>query len=169
MQVDAILGDWAIPVAVAVIALIGTLAATFLTHRRWKVERRSTYAEERRQVYRNIWDLAEGLNLQYRTGELSEETYRPALTALNAAMLKASPHLDEADRVLIRDYVQAVEDFLLLIARSGEDEARASVSLTGNVPADVASRLIALGTAQQRALDLRGRVVTRMRTIFEDV
>jgi hypothetical protein len=159
-------------VVAAVVALIGVLAGLAVGLRRWQGERRDArtadFAKDRRAAYQNLWSNVEGLSIALRTERLTRDELDGRVRELNAGLLKSGLFIDEPDRESAASYVEAVKRFHALVSSSNDPEAQRSFSLTDAIPAEVIQRARDLGVAQERARDLRGRLVQRLRVVLND-
>jgi hypothetical protein len=159
-----------VPIAVALIAFIGTVIGLYVAFRKSQRDRDSErfgqYEKDRQGVYRDLWDRVEQFNVKVRVEKVEASELSGHLQALNAFMLHSGIYLDDDDRRLVNQYVEAVYDFQKVVRESGIEEAEVPLGKTQEIPLRIVEAYRAIGKAQDEALRLRSQVVKKIKSVL---
>lgn len=150
----------------ALVILIGTTVVYLQWNRRQATPTNSEFEEIRRVIYKEIWERAENLSIQIRleqvlTGELSNEVKK-----LNVFMLKNGVYLDSDTKLLVNQYVKAVDEFQRVIKSSDNEDAKVAFGETEEIPESVLIAVRDIRVAQENALSLRTKLVGKIQIIL---
>lgn len=150
----------------ALVILIGTTVVYLQWNRRQATPTNSEFEEIRRVIYKEIWERAENLSIQIRleqvlTGELSNEVKK-----LNVFMLKNGVYLDSDTKLLVNQYVKAVDEFQRVIKSSDNEDAKVAFGETEEIPESVLIAARDIRVAQENALSLRTKLVGKIQLIL---
>jgi hypothetical protein len=159
-----------VPIIVAIIALIGTVIGIYIGFRKSQQDRDSgrfgQYEKDRQGVYRDLWDRVEQFNIKARIELVEANELSAHLQSLNAFMLRSGIYLDDADRNLVNQYVEAAYNFQKVVRESGLDEAEVPLGKTQAIPYEIIQAHIVIGKAQNEALKLRSQVIEKVRRVL---
>ena len=110
-----------------------TLTVAGLGYRQWKKGARSgAYLADREAAYKSVWQALEDLHLYVRTNAFEAEAFDRLVRAANAQMIRSGLHLDEADQVAARRYMESLKQLGTLLATLPSDSLfHQEVSSTG--------------------------------------
>lgn len=153
----------------ALIALIGTIIAIMVGYRQWKhqqdASRYGSFATEKQTAYKTLWEKLEEVHITLRTEEVSRSDFKRLVLGVNTFILKNSLYLEEQDRDLSNQYLQAVRKLKEAIASSQNERAEEAMETSAAIAKDV------IETAQQvkasvNEVDLiRNSIIERFRKI----
>src|ERR1700681_242669 len=145
-----------VPISVAIIALLGTVIGIYVGFRKSQEDRDSgrfgQYEKDRQGVYRDLWDRVEQFNVRVKVERVEATELSAYLQSLNAFMLRSGIYLDDDDRRLVNQYVEAVYDFHKVVRDSGIQEAEVPLGQTQQIPLEVVKAYRTIGKAQEEAL-----------------
>ena len=161
--------EYVVPIAVALIGLVGTIAGLWVGYRRWLEDKRVAASKGfyagRQEAYQQLWDRVEGLNVDARIEALPTEDYSKRIAEINAFMLRSSLYIDDPDRQLVNSYIQAAHRFHEVV-RSGEVDADINLGDTAIIPEAVLQQCKALRESQKSALTLRETLLKKIRSVL---
>ena len=160
-----------VPIAVALLGFIGTIAGLWVGYRRWREDKRVAASQgfyaARQQAYQQLWEQVEGLNVEARIEQIPQQDYNKRIAAINAFMLKSSLYIDDPDRQLVNSYIQAAHRFHEVV-RSGEVDADLNLGDTAIIPEAVLQQCTALRESQKSALALRASLLKKIRSVLAE-
>jgi hypothetical protein len=163
--------DVLVPIAVALIGLVGTLTGLCVGYRKWLADKRiaasKTLTAGRQKAYEELWEKVERLNVEARIEEIPQEDYSKRIAEINAFMLRSSVFIDDSDRHLVNAYIQAAHRFHEVV-RSGEVDADINLGDTAIIPEHVLQQCNALRETQKRALALRETLLKKTRSVLSE-
>jgi hypothetical protein len=163
--------EYVVPIAVALIGLIGTIAGLWVGYRRWLADKRVAASKGfyagRQTAYQQLWEQVERLNVEARIEQIPQEDYSKRIAEINAFMLKASLFIDDPDRQLVNSYIQAAHRFHEVV-RSGEIDAEINLGDTAIIPEAVLQQCTALRESQKSALALRASLLKKIRSVLAE-
>lgn len=156
-------------VIAAVIALAGTLIGIAVGYRRWSRERTAQrfarFETDRQDIYKSLWDRVEQINAALRRDRVDETGFTELVADLNEFIIRNGAHVDDADYELVNRYVAAVKKFDEFVSRQ-DPEAQVPYGQTQVISPEVLNRVKELGEAQNRVLQLRNELRTRVRMVI---
>ena len=156
-------------ILVALIALGGTLGGIVFGYRKWRAQARAerfgAFEKERQAAYKEMWSQVENLNVDSRIDPIDDSAFLQRRQEVNASMLRAGIYVEDRDRELINEYMAAVREFHKAVRRSGREDAETDLGNTGDIPPEVLVTAREIAETQERALDLREAVITRVQEV----
>jgi hypothetical protein len=163
--------EYVVPIAVAVIGLVGTIAGLWVGYRRWLEDKRVAASKGfyagRQDTYQQLWEKVERLNVDARIEQIPQEDYSKRIAEINAFMLRSSLYIDEPDRQLVNSYIQGAHRFHEVL-RSGEVDADINLGDTAIIPDTVLQQCQALRESQKNALALRETLLKKIRSVLAE-
>jgi hypothetical protein len=161
--------EYVVPLAVALIGLLGTIVGLWVGYRLWLEDKRVAASKGfyagRQTAYQQLWEQVERLNVEARIEQIPQEDYSKRIAEINAFMLKSSLFIDDPDRQLVNAYIQAAHRFHEVV-RSGEIDAEINLGDTAIIPEAVLQQCAALRESQKSALALRATLLTKIRSVL---
>jgi hypothetical protein len=139
-MVSSLLGGLDVKVLVAIIGLAGTLIATLIAYRQWRLgerlKREAAFVERQQTLYRELWEKVERAAVSLRRAGADsadepeairllkrEKEFDAAIVDVNSFLLVNSLYIDRRDRDATRRYMDAVREYTSLLFRQGGPEA----------------------------------------------
>ncbi len=161
--------EFVVPIAVALIGLVGTIAGLWVGYRKWLGDKRVAAAKGfhagRQEAYQQLWEKVERLNVEARIEAIPDGDYSKRIAEINAFMLKSSVYIDDPDRQLVNSYLQAAHRFHEVV-RSGEVDADINLGDTAIIPEQVLQQCKTLREIQKSALALREALLKKIRSVL---
>jgi hypothetical protein len=163
--------EYVVPIAVALIGLVGTIAGLWVGYRRWLEDKRVAASKGfyagRQEAYQQLWEKVERLNVDARIEAIPQEDYSKRIAEINAFMLRSSVYIDDPDRQLVNSYIQAAHRFHEVV-RSGEIDADINLGDTAIIPEEVLQQCKALRDSQKSALAVRETLLKKIRSVLAE-
>jgi hypothetical protein len=158
--------DWAIQIAVALIALAGTAIGAAVAYRRWRSDNVTVLAKRRLETYEHLWEQVQQIDLDLRLTKLTSNAERKRVRSLNAFLLQNGPYLVDGDSRLAQDYVNALIRLHRAVRYSLDEDAQAADESTAEIPEEVVQRVVELGSMQAQTKALRSQLIRRVRAVL---
>ena len=167
------MGEYAVPIIVALLGLAGTIAGLILGYRKWVQERHTEHSKafraDRQGAYKQLWERAEQLNVDGRIAEIPDEEFSRRVAEINAFMLTSNVYLDDSDRGLVNSYIRAARAFHEAVRSSDDAGAEVALGETQDIPQGALQRSQAISETQQKALELRASLLQKVRSVVAGV
>jgi hypothetical protein len=143
------------------LALLGTLAVALIGLYQWRKQyrnpARSLNAEGRRKAYEGLWQELERINLILRETQNENPPAFQQIRKANTYFLQNTIHFDDADQVLVNDYIAALDRLRAAVYTGGDDDVtHAWLSTMAEMPV---SKIAEIQSASEE--------VTRLRTLLK--
>jgi len=160
--------EYLVPIVVALLGLAGTIAGLIFAYRKWLREQQAEHSKafrtDRQAAYKQLWELAEQLNVEGRRAAMSDPDFSGRVTQINEFLMKSSTYLDDSDHALVNAYVRAARAFQDAVRASGDPGAIQALHDT-MMPGDIVPSSQAIGETREKLLELRTSLLQKVRTV----
>ena len=139
-----------------VFALLGTLIVALVGFYQWKKQHsnpnRAANAAARREAYEGLWQRLEQINLDLREQRETNPELSQRLREINTYFISHSLHFDDADQLLINEYVAAMNLQRQKIFTAGDEDVASAFAATWTTIPPTLDAEINAASEQVRAL-----------------
>lgn len=155
----------------ATIALVSTIITAVFGYRVWKRQQRASrhnaLLDERAQAYKELWEKLEEVHVRLRGLQSKSQHFSKMVRDVNAFAMKHGLHIDEQDRALATQYLDAVHDYCSIVGESQDKHAKRDLYETEMISREVLDRDRRLDHAQEKVRTLRDQVIRRFKSVIE--
>ena len=116
-----------------VMAAVVTLTVAAIGYLQWRRGKRAGhFIEDRETAYKSVWAALEEVHLYVRTQRFEHTAFDSLVTSANALLIRNGLHIDDADKGLTSNYLEALRRLGRLLAHSKlGPEAERELATTG--------------------------------------
>ena len=158
------MSDGTVKLVVALIGLTGTLAASYIAYRQWRLSRRDSaktdFLKIRRESYQALWQMVETVHTDLRLEPGKLPGLRDRIARINSYVLKNEIYLSDGDHELVDSYLRALGEMISWSQLHADPVTHERLAETGGIPSGA--------DCLDRAFELRDKLKNRIRRALSE-
>ena len=158
------MSESALKIVVALIGLAGTLGASYIAYRQWRLSRRDSantdFVKMRRESYQTLWAMVETVHTDLRVEPSKLPGLRDRMAEINSYVLKNEIYLADGDHELVDSYLRALGEMISWSQLHADPLTQEQLAETGTIPGGA--------DCMARAFELRDTLKNRIRKALSE-